>query len=107
MFTTISLLAFVGNLVPFQTGTAHYSDGAQIYQILSNGPWRDVYRVLRVAAATLVTNLRPRDYDIGAIERVGKCDRRRSAGLHASAAGTLLPPRYWPAHGGLARNRAG
>ncbi|HET7346223.1 MAG TPA: M50 family metallopeptidase [Acidobacteriaceae bacterium] len=69
MFTTISLLAFVGNLVPFQTGTAHYSDGAQIYQILSSGPWRDFHRVLRVAGATQVTNLRPRDYDIAAIER--------------------------------------
>ena len=69
MFTTISILAFVGNLVPFQTSTSNYSDGAQMYQILSGGPWGDLHKAMRIAGATLVTDLRPRDFDIGAIDR--------------------------------------
>lgn len=69
MFTTISMLAFVGNLVPFQTSTSNYSDGAQMCQILSGGPWGDFHKTLRIAGATLVTQLRPRDFDIGAIDR--------------------------------------
>lgn len=69
MFAIISLLTFLGNLVPFQTSTFNYSDGAQIYQILPGGPWGDFHKSVRIAGATLVTPLRPRDYDIAALER--------------------------------------
>jgi Zn-dependent protease len=65
---TASVLVGVLNLVPFQTGTS-YSDGAQVYQILSGGPWADYHRVIAVLGSTLVTPLRPRDYDIDAIKR--------------------------------------
>lgn len=69
IFTTMSVLAFVMNLVPFQTGTSQYSDGAQIYQLIRGGPWAEYHTVLSLAGATCATGLRPRDIDPGAIER--------------------------------------
>src|SRR5437899_9062414 len=56
------------NLVPFRTKDS-YSDGAQIYQVLSNGPWADLHRAFSVAGSSQVTSLRPRNYDIEAILR--------------------------------------
>ena len=67
-FSTISLLAFASNLIPMQS-EVHYSDGARIYQLLRGGPWADYYRVLNLVGSTVVTPLRPRDYDIEAIKR--------------------------------------
>lgn len=65
---TASVLVGLLNLVPFQT-KSNYSDGAQISQILSGGPWADYHRLLAVMGSTLVTPLRPRDYDIDLIKR--------------------------------------
>jgi len=81
LFTTISLLAGVLNLVPFQTKTS-YSDGAQIYQILSGGPWADYHRALSISSSSLVTSLRPKDYDIQAIERAAASITDGPRGLH-------------------------
>jgi len=69
-FATLCLLTAVLNLIPFRT-RAFYSDGARIVQLLSRGPWADLHRAFSTAAATTVTALRPRDYDIGAILRAG------------------------------------
>ena len=60
---------------------ALYSDGAQIYQLLRGGPWADLHRVRSVAASTLVTPLRPRDYDIEAIQRAERSFTRGPQGL--------------------------
>jgi hypothetical protein len=59
------------NLLPLRTRD-YYSDGAQISQLLSNGPWGDWHRVLAVIGSSLVTPLRPRNYDIDAIERAAR-----------------------------------
>jgi hypothetical protein len=67
-FSTISLIEFATNLIPLQT-QVFYSDGAQIYQLLRGGPWADLHRAMSVASSTSVTPLRPRDYDIEAIQR--------------------------------------
>jgi len=67
-FSTISLLTFGSNLLPIRS-ESHYSDGALIYQLLRGGPLADLYRVLNLVASTVVTPLRPRDYDIAAIKR--------------------------------------
>lgn len=69
-FSTLSLLTGVLNLIPFRTKN-FYSDGAGIYQLLLPGPWADLHRAFSAAAATTVTALRPRDYDIDAILRAG------------------------------------
>jgi hypothetical protein len=68
LFGAFSLTAFAGNLIPFAT-KASYSDGAQIYQILAGGPWGDFHHAMAVVGSSLVTPLRPRDYDIQAIQR--------------------------------------
>lgn len=83
MFTTISMVGFAGNLIPFQTSDLAYSDGAQIFQLLSGGAWADFHRVVRVLASTANTELRPRDYDIAAIHRAAQ-------GITAGLRGFLL-----------------
>lgn len=81
LFTTISLVVGALNLVPFQIA-ASYSDGAQIYQILSGGPWADYHRAISIASSSLVTSLRPRDYDIEAIQRAAGRIAQGTRGLH-------------------------
>jgi hypothetical protein len=78
---TLSLLASILNLIPFRTGSS-YSEGAQIYQILSKGPWGDYHRALSIARSTLVTLLGPRDYDIEAIQRAAVSITHGPRGLH-------------------------
>jgi hypothetical protein len=68
LISTLSMISFAVNLIPVRP-EAHYSDGARIYQILRGGPWADLQRALSVAASTTVTPLRPKDYDIDAIQR--------------------------------------
>ncbi|MGA8108662.1 MAG: M50 family metallopeptidase [Acidobacteriaceae bacterium] len=68
LFTTFSLSAAVVNLLPFRTRSS-YSDGAQIYQLLSGGPWGDYHRLLATVGSSTVIPLRPRDFDIDAMER--------------------------------------
>lgn len=68
LISTFGVIAFAVNLVPGLPG-ALYTDGAQIYQLLRGGPWADLHDATTVAASTLVTPLRPRDYDIEAIQR--------------------------------------
>jgi len=76
---TFSLIGFVTNLIPVRP-EALYSDGAQIYQLLRGGPWADLHRVIGIAGSTLVTPLRPRDFDIEAIQRAeGSFTRGRPA----------------------------
>ena len=68
LVATFSLVGFAVNLIPMRPESS-YSDGAQIYQLLRGGPWADLHRAFSFAAATLVTPLRPKDYDINAIQR--------------------------------------
>jgi hypothetical protein len=63
LFGIYSLLGFAFNMVP-QPGKRNYSDGAQIYQLLAGGPWADMHHVTSLVGSSLVTPLRPRDYDI-------------------------------------------
>jgi hypothetical protein len=59
---------------------ASYSDGGRIYHLLNGGPLADLYRVMNLVGATLVTPLRPRDYDIDAIQRA---EISFTQGMHA------------------------
>lgn len=85
---TLSLLAAMLNLIPVRTGNS-YSDGAYLYQIMSGGIWADYHRAVSAVTASLVTPLRPRDYDIGAIDRVSLAitsgPRAMLLRLHASS----------------------
>ena len=80
LFGLWSVTVAPANLVPFRIGGS-YSDGAQIYQVMSSGPWADLQRVFSIAASTLVTPLRPRDYDINAIQRAAQVINRGWHGL--------------------------
>jgi len=68
LFSIYSLLACATNLIPFRTGE-QYSDGARIYQLLAGGPFAVLYGAQSVVTSSLVSPLRPRDYDVELIER--------------------------------------
>jgi Peptidase family M50 len=68
LMATFGLVSFAVNLIPVRP-EALYSDGARIYQLLSSGPWADLDQALAVVMSTTVTALRPRDYDMNAIQR--------------------------------------
>jgi len=68
LFATVSLVAGVVNLIPLRP-EGLYSDGARILQILRGGPLYDYQRSARFAAAGSVSPIRPRDFDIAAIDR--------------------------------------
>jgi hypothetical protein len=95
LFTTLSLVTAAVNLLPFQTSAFQYSDGAQMYQLLSGGPWGDYHHAMGIVGATTVTPLRPRDYDIGALERAETAIRSGPRGLLLH----LLRSSYYLDHG--------
>ena len=82
LFAIINFVDCFTNLIPLRTGTG-YSDGAQIYQILSHGPWAAYHRTNSVVTASLVTPLRPRDFDMEALEQA-------SQGISEGMPGLLL-----------------
>jgi len=77
-----SFIAAVFNLVPFRSEEGSYSDGARILQILTKSPLDDYHRVSASIASTVLTQRRPRDLDIAAIERVAGLFPAEMRGLH-------------------------
>ena len=67
LFAIINFVDCFTNLIPLRSASG-YSDGAQIYQILSGGAWAAYHRTISVVTASLVTPLRPRDFDMQALE---------------------------------------
>ena len=80
LFGVWSVVLGAMNLLPFRTPTG-YSDGAQIYQLLSGGPWGDFHRIIALVGSTVVTALRPRDYEIDAIRRTSLAISQGPQGL--------------------------
>ena len=68
MTSTLGFAGFLTNLIPVRPEN-QYSDGAHLYQVLSDGPWANVHIASSMVSATLVTPLRPRDLDRRAIAR--------------------------------------
>ena len=68
LFGIWSLAVGAGNLLPFRIRN-NYSDGAILYQLISDGPWAEYHQVLSTVGSSLVTPLRPKDFDIEAIRR--------------------------------------
>lgn len=97
VFATLSLVVSVLNLIPFRT-KSFYSDGARLWQIVRGGPWADLHRAFSAAAATTVTPLRPRDYDIAAILRAAEAITVGQQALLLR----LLASSYYLDHGRLA-----
>ena len=70
MMATIASADFMVNLIP-QKPESQYSDGARIYQMVTNGPWAHVEQAFSMVASTLVTARRPRDCDIEVFRAAG------------------------------------
>ena len=85
LFGAFNLVTFATNLIPLRIGI-HYSDGARIYQLVSAGPWADFHRVAWAVGSTLVTPLRPKDWDLEVMKRA-------SDGIRTGLHGLLL--RLW------------
>jgi hypothetical protein len=80
LFGVFSIVLAALNLVPFRVADS-YSDGAQIYQLFSKGPWGDFHRVISLAGSGLVSPVRPRNYDINAIHRAAQTIAQCRQGL--------------------------
>ena len=68
LFSIYSFIACATNLIPFRSGE-QYSDGAKIYQLLAGGPFAALHGALSLVASSLVSPLRPRDYNIELMDR--------------------------------------
>ena len=68
MLATFSISAFVVNLIPIKPESL-YSDGAQLYQIVTNGPWARVHFAFAMVTTSLVSRIRPRDFDVNVLNR--------------------------------------
>jgi glutathione S-transferase len=79
-FAAFSFVACIFNMIPMRSGNG-YSDGAQIYQLLSGGAWADYHNVIALVGSSLVTPLQPRDYDIEAIQRASQTISKGQMGL--------------------------
>jgi hypothetical protein len=66
---SMCLIDFVINLMPLRAEGA-YSDGARIVQMVKGGHWADEYSAFSMVASSLVSDLRPRQYDLPLLERV-------------------------------------
>jgi hypothetical protein len=68
MLATFSISALVVNLIPIKPGSL-YSDGAQLYQIITEGPWARVHFAFAMVSTSLVGSVRPRDFDVDLINK--------------------------------------
>jgi hypothetical protein len=59
---TISALDLIVNMIPLRAESL-YSDGAHFYQLMSKGPWARLDLACAMVASSLVTAVRPRDWD--------------------------------------------
>lgn len=80
VLATLSIAGFVVNLIPLQP-ESQYSDGAQIYQILTNGPWARVHLAFAMVTSSVVAPIRPRDFDMNVINQATDFVRHGERGL--------------------------
>jgi tetratricopeptide (TPR) repeat protein len=68
MCAAMGWASFVINLIPLKSA-ARYSDGAQLYQLVSGGEWAQFHIAFAMVASSLVTPIRPRDFNVSTINR--------------------------------------
>ena len=71
LFGAWSLGLAAANLLPFRTPQG-YSDGAIVLQLLSGGAFAEFHLSIAHIGSSLISSLRPRDYDIGSIRSAAK-----------------------------------
>jgi hypothetical protein len=80
MLATFSLSAFVVNLIPLKPDSL-YSDGAQLHQILTDGPWARVHFAFAMVSTSLVSKVRPRNFDVDLINKAAESVPQGERGL--------------------------
>jgi hypothetical protein len=80
MMATFSISAFIVNLIPLKP-ESQYSDGAQLYQIMTNGPWARVHFAFAMVTTSLVSPVRPRDFDVNALKQAADSVPQGERGL--------------------------
>lgn len=80
ILATLSIAGFVVNLIPLRP-ESQYSDGAQLYQIVTNGPWARVHLAFAMVTTSAVAPIRPRDFDINLINQAADFVPRGERGL--------------------------
>jgi hypothetical protein len=80
MIAALGLTSFVINLIPLKSA-ANYSDGAQLLQIVTNGEWAHFHIAFAMVASSLVTSIRPRDFDVAILNRSANFIRQGEQGL--------------------------
>jgi hypothetical protein len=80
MTSAIAWTEAVVNLIPHNP-SGLYSDGAQVYQLVTLGPWADVHLATAMASSSLINPSRPRDWDIGLLTRAAESVPRGAQGL--------------------------
>ncbi len=78
---TFGVIDFVVNLIP-QRPESHYSDGSQIYQLVTNGPWVARHLAMATVSSSLTTPQRPRGWDPALLQRAADSLRDGREGLH-------------------------
>jgi hypothetical protein len=68
---SVCICDFVINLIPLRPEGA-YSDGAQIFQLMKGGPWADTHLAFAMVGSSLVTPLRPSQFDLPLLARVAR-----------------------------------
>jgi Peptidase family M50 len=71
LFGAWSLGLAAANLIPFRTPQG-YSDGAVVLQLLAGGAFAEFHLSVARIGSSLVSSLRPRDYDIGSIRSAAR-----------------------------------
>ncbi|MEQ1947155.1 MAG: site-2 protease family protein [Bryobacteraceae bacterium] len=80
LLSTFAWASAIVNMIPLQPEN-EYSDGAQIYQLMNDGPWADVHTAFSMVASSLVTPLRPRQFDTWTLTRAAKFLKTGERGL--------------------------
>ncbi len=80
MMANFSIAAFVVNLMPLKP-ESNYSDGAQLYQIVTNGPWARVHLAFAMVGTSIVSRVRPRDFDVSLINKAADSVPKGDRGL--------------------------
>lgn len=80
MCAAMGWASFVTNLIPLKSA-ARYSDGAQLYQLISGGEWAHFHIAFAMVASSLVTPIRPRDFNVTTINRAADFITQGERGL--------------------------
>ena len=78
--SAVGWASFIVNLIPLKNA-ARYSDGAQLYQLIRGGEWAQFHLAFAMVSSSLVTPIRPRDFNISTLNRAADFITQGERGL--------------------------